>query len=95
MDGILDVELKPTGSCSEDLLWKCTKYYGVESDSALGAIVGQGGERPQIKGPIFNEGGLYNIRVDIEAATSPRTVLAQILSYDTFVSIAEEQNYFF
>ena len=94
MDGILDVELKPSGECSETQLWKCTKYYGAESDSAPGAIVGQGDQRPQIKGPIFEEGGLYNIRVDVEGATSPRTVLATVLSYDTFVSIAEEQDYF-
>ncbi|MFQ5497701.1 MAG: peptidase [Nitrosopumilus sp.] len=93
MDGVLDVELKPTTGCSEDLLWKCTKYFGAESDSAPGAIVGQGEQRPQIKGPIFEEGGLYNIRVDVEGATSPRTVLANVLSYDTFVSVAEESNY--
>ena len=36
----------------------------------------QGEGRPSITGPIFVQGGLYNIRVDIEGATSPRTVLA-------------------
>lgn len=94
MDGVLDVELKPTGGCDEPQPWKCTKYYGAESDSAPGAIVAQGNQRPQIKGPIFEEGGLYNIRVDVEGATSPRTLIADVLSYDTFVSIAEENNYF-
>ena len=94
MDGVLDVELKPVSGCNEDLAWKCTQYFGVESDAAPGAIVGQGDQRPQIKGPIFNEGGLYNIRVDVEGATSPRTVLAKVLSYDTYVSVAEENNYF-
>jgi len=45
-------------------------------------------------GPIFVQGGLYNIRVDIEGATSPRTVLATLLSYNTFVSIAQGQDFF-
>ena len=50
--------------------------------------------RPTITGPIFVKGGLYQITIDIEAATSPRTVLAERLSYDTFVSVAQEQNFF-
>ncbi|MGY5149994.1 MAG: peptidase, partial [Candidatus Nitrosopumilus sp. bin_68KS] len=50
--------------------------------------------RPSITGPIFVKGGLYKIRVDIEAATSPRTVLANLLSYETFVSVAQEQDFF-
>ena len=45
-------------------------------------------------GPIFVKGGLYKISVDIEAATSPRSVLAERLTYDTFVSIAQEQDFF-
>ena len=50
--------------------------------------------RPSITGPIFVKGGLYNIKVDIEAATSPRTLVANVLSYDTFVSVAQEQDFF-
>ena len=42
----------------------------------------------------FDKGGLYNIKVDIEAATSPKTVLADRLTYDTFVSVAQEQDFF-
>jgi len=49
---------------------------------------------PSITGPIFVKGGLYKIRVDIEAATSPRTVVAESLSYETFVSVAQEQDFF-
>ena len=62
--------------------------------SAPGALFVQGEGRPSMTGPIFVQGGLYNIRVDIEGATSPRTVLATLLSYDTFVSIAQEQDFF-
>ena len=94
-DGILDVKIKPQENCKEADLWRCTIYGGSEHPSAPGALYVQGEGRPSITGPIFVQGGLYNIRVDIEGATSPRTVLANLLSYDTFVSIAQEQNFLF
>lgn len=93
MDGILNVQIKPKEACNEVDLWKCTIYGGSEHVSAPGALYVQGEGRPTITGPIFVQGGLYNIRVDIEGASSPRTVLATLLSYDTFVSIAQEQNF--
>jgi hypothetical protein len=93
VDGILDVRIKPKENCNEVDLWRCTIYGGSEHASAPGALYVQGEGRPSITGPIFVKGGLYNIRVDIEGATSPRTVLATLLSYDTFVSIAQEQNF--
>ncbi|MHA7648174.1 peptidase [Nitrosopumilus sp. S4] len=104
MDGRLDVEIRPKADCTKDELWKCTIYGGSEHVSAPGALFVQGEScndnnldtcaRPTITGPIFDQGGLYNIRVDIEAATSPKVVLANRLSYDTFVSIAQEQDFF-
>ncbi len=93
-DGILNIKIKPKENCQEIDLWRCTVYGGSEHASAPGALYVQGEGRPTITGPIFVQGGLYNIRVDIEGATSPRTVLATLLSYDTFVSIAQEQNFF-
>jgi len=93
-DGILNVKIKPNPNCNEVELWKCTIYGGSEHPSAPGALYVQGEGRPSATGPIFVQGGLYNIRVDIEGATSPRTVLATLLSYDTFVSIAQEQDFF-
>jgi len=93
VDGVLNVKIKPKENCNEADLWKCTIYGGSEHSSAPGALYVQGEGRPSITGPIFVKGGLYNIRVDIEGATSPRTVLATLLSYDTFVSIAQEQNF--
>jgi hypothetical protein len=92
-DGILNVKIKPKSGCNEIDLWRCTIYGGSEHASSPGALYVQGEGRPSITGPIFVQGGLYNIRVDIEGATSPRTVLATLLSYDTFVSIAQEQNF--
>ena len=94
VDGVLDVQIKPKPNCNEVDLWRCTIYGGSEHVSAPGALYVQGEGRPSVTGPIFVQGGLYNIRVDIEGATSPRTVLATLLSYDTFVSIAQEQDFF-
>ena len=103
-DGRLDVKLKPKFNCDEILLKDCTTYGGSEHASAPGALFVQGADctddnldicaRPSITGPIFVKGGLYKITIDIEAATSPRTVLAERLSYDTFVSVAQEQDFF-
>jgi hypothetical protein len=104
LDGRLDIKIKPNAICNEETLDKCSKYTGSEHISAPGALFVQGIScddtnldicaRPGITGPIFTKGGLYEIRVDIEAATSPRTVLANLLSYKTFVSVAQEQDFF-
>ena len=90
-DGILDVEIRPRGNCAETQLWKCTTYYGSEHISAPGALYAEGNQRPLIVGPIFEKGGLYNIKVSIEGATSPKALISDILSYDTFVSVAQDQ----
>ncbi len=104
LDGTLDVKIKPQLGCNESNLWDCTVYGGSEHVSAPGALYVQGQActddnldicaRPSISGPIFVKGGLYEIRVDIEAATSPKSMLATLLSYETFVSVAQEQNFF-
>jgi len=103
-DGRLDVKIKPKIGCDSDPIETCTIYGGSEHVSAPGALFVQGAEctdenldicgRPTITGPIFVKGGLYKITVDIEAATSPRSVLAERLTYETFVSIAQEQDFF-
>ena len=90
-DGVLNVEIRPEGGCSEIDMWRCTKYYGSEHISAPGALYAEGSQRPLIVGPIFEKGGLYNIRIDIEGATSPKALLSEALSYDTFVSVAQDQ----
>ena len=94
LDGTLNIEIRPIDTCTKAELWKCTTYGGSEHASAPGALFVQGEGRPFIKGPIFDKGGLYNIRVDIEGATSPKTIVAQPLSYNTFVSVAQEQPFF-
>lgn len=103
LDGRLDVEIRPEANCNEAELWKCSIYGGSEHVTAPGALYVFGQDcnddnletcaRPTITGPIFEKGGLYNIRIDIEGATSPKTLLPILLSYDTFVSVAQEQNF--
>jgi hypothetical protein len=92
-DGTLNLDIKPIPNCTEPEPWQCTSYFGSEHVSAPGALYVQGEGRPKITGPIFDKGGLYNIRVDIEGASNPRTQLAQLLSYDTWVSVAQEQDF--
>ena len=104
-DGRLDIKIKPKFGCDEFNLIDCTIYGGSEHVTAPGALFVQGQActddnldicaRPTITGPIFVKGGLYNIRVDIEAATSPRTLLSEPLTYETFVSVAQEQDFLF
>ncbi|RNJ80642.1 MAG: peptidase, partial [Nitrosopumilus sp. H8] len=102
-DGTLDLKIKPNKVCNEDPLWKCTIYGGSEHISAAGALYVEGAPctddnldicaRPTITGPVFIKGGLYNIKVDIEGATSPKTIVKDSLKYETFVSVAQEQDF--
>ena len=91
LDGTLDIDIRPVLDCIEVELWRCTNYYGTEHPAVPGALYTQGGQNPVISGPIFDKGGLYNIKVHVEGATSPRTLLTSTLSFDTFVSVAQEQ----
>ena len=93
-DGTLDVEIRPKDGCSEASLWQCTIYGGSQCASAPGALCVQGGGKPTITGPIFVSGGLYNVKVDIVGASSPVTPVSELLSYDTFISVAQEQDFF-
>ena len=92
VDGTLDVEIRPVFTCSSVELWRCTDYYG-ETHPIAGGLFARGEGRPIIEGPIFDKGGLYNIQVIIEGATNPKTLVAKPLSFETFVSVAHEQNF--
>jgi hypothetical protein len=104
-DGRLDIKLKPKSDCDEIRLVDCSSYGGSEHVSAPGAYYVQGAActddnldlcgRSSITGPIFVKGGLYKIKVEIVAATSPKVLLVQNLLYETFVSVAQEQNFSF
>ena len=92
-DGILNVKVLPVFNCNKPKLIDCTTYQGSEHPSAPEACYVLNEGRCVIKGPIFDKGGLYNIRVDVEGATSSKTLLSQVLSYDTYVSVAQEQDF--
>jgi len=92
-DGTLNVEVRPQTDCYEVKPWKCTEYYG-EVHGTAGGLFARGDGRPLIDGPIFEKGGLYNVKVSIEGATSPRSLVAQPLNFDTFVSVAQDQGFF-
>jgi len=92
-DGTLNVEVRPKTDCYEAKPWKCTEYYG-EVHGTAGGLFARGEGRPLIDGPIFEKGGLYNVKVSIEGATSPRSLVAQPLLFDTFVSVAQDQGFF-
>jgi len=91
-DGELDVEVRPVLGCEELILWHCTTYYG-ERHPIAGGLLARGEGRPVIQGPIFDKGGLYNIQVIIAGASSPKTLVADPLEFETFVSVAQEQDF--
>jgi len=89
-DGELNVQIRPQKECFEPQPWRCTIYQGAR-DPISGGLYERGSGVPVIQGPIFTKGGLYNISVVIEGATSPKTLVAEPLVFDTFVSIAQDQ----
>lgn len=91
-DGNLDVEIKPKFDCTEIQKVKCTNYLG-HKEPITGAYTKMGESKPRIEGPIFEKGGLYNIKVNIVGATFPQVLTAEGLSYDTFVSVAQDQEF--
>ena len=92
-DGELNVEVRPKTDCYDPQPWKCTDTFG-EVHGTAGGLFARGEGRPLVTGPIFDKGGLYNVKVSIEGATSPRTLVAEPLYFDTFVSVAQDQNFF-
>ena len=89
-DGELNIEIRPKAGCFEPEPWRCTIYYG-DRHPISGGLQGRGTEVPVIQGPIFTKGGLYNIQVIIDGATSPKTLVAEPLEFATFVSVAQDQ----
>ena len=103
-DGVLYIEVRPDGNCDTAEPWMCTSYEGSEHPVAPGALYVPGGtecndgnidvcSRPVITGPIFDRGGLYNIKIDIESVGDPRILISERLSFDRFVSVAQEHDF--
>ena len=80
-DGELNVEVRPKTDCYDPQPWRCTDTFG-EVHGTAGGLFARGDGRPLVTGPIFDKGGLYNVKVSIEGATSPRTLVAEPLYFD-------------
>ena len=91
--GPLIVDIRPNDSCTEQLLWKCTKYFGTEHPIA-GALYTFGQNNPVINGPIFTSGGLYHLKVSVIGAESVRSNLLHPLEFDLYVTIAQEFTFY-
>ena len=89
-DGTLNVDIRPVPGCAKPRLEECSTYHGTEHPSIPEALYAAGAQNPVISGPIFDKGGLYNIKVHVEGAAGPKALLTSILSFDTFVSVAQE-----
>ena len=102
-DGLLYVKVRPDSDCDAPKLHQCTSYGGSKHPNSPESIYVLGIEcnddnvdicaRPTITGPVFDKGGLYNIKIEIVGATSPKVLVAERLTYDTFISIVHEQDF--
>ena len=93
-NGSIVIDIRPNDSCNDDLLWKCSKYYGTVNPIA-GALYTLGQNNPVIEGPIFTRGGLYHINIEVIGAGSIRNNLLVPLVFDLYMSIAQEQHFTF
>ena len=92
-NGTTTIDIRPNYDCTESVVWKCSKYYGIEHPIA-GALYTFGQSNPVIDGPIFTKGGLYYIKVSVIGADSVRSNLLEPLVFDLYVSIAQEQTFY-
>ena len=94
-DGVMTIDIRPNDKCDaeEETPWKCTKYFGTEHPLVVESLYAFGQNNPVIDGPIFTEGGLYEIKVKVIGAESPRSNFKDPLEFDLYVSIAQEQTF--
>jgi hypothetical protein len=92
-DGELGVVIKPNSQCAEKELWRCTKYEGEKDLIVPSALTSSGNSPPIIKGPVFDKGGAYTVKVAIIGATNPKTQTAEDINFETTINIAHEQKF--
>lgn len=95
-DGVLTIDIRPDDKCSieESEPWKCAEYFGSKHPLIPDTLYTLGQNNPVIDGPIFTQGGQYDIKVEILGAESPRSNLLIPLEFELFVSIAQEQIFY-
>ena len=72
----------------------CTSYQGSEHISAPDALLcSKEKEDLLLKDQFLIKEDSTILRVDVEGATSAKNLLNQLLSYDTFVSVAQDQDF--
>ncbi|NMJ86707.1 MAG: hypothetical protein EX285_02515 [Thaumarchaeota archaeon] len=80
-NGDLTIKIKPKDT-------EKIRIYG-DKEPQLGGWYGRGGP-PVVEAPIFLEGGLYNIYVEIFTVGTTRQILDPPLQFDAWVSVAED-----
>lgn len=93
-DGKVTIDIRPNDKCSidEEKPWRCAIYYGT-IHGVTGGLYTFGQSNPVIDGSIFTKGGLYHINVEVIGAGSIHSTLLKPLSFDLYVSIAQEQTF--
>ena len=95
-NGILTIDVRPDDKCSvdeNDEPWQCTEIKGTKHPIIEEALYAFGENNPTIEGSVFTKGGLYNIKVEVLGAESPRSNFNEPLVFDLYVSIAQEQTF--
>ncbi|MGI0003831.1 MAG: peptidase [Candidatus Nitrosotenuis sp.] len=92
-DGELGVVIQPNSNCAEKEVWRCTKYEGEKDLIVPSALTSSGNSPPIIKGPVFDKGGTYTVKVAIIGATNPKTQTAEDINFETNIIIAQEQKF--
>ncbi|MEM2759397.1 MAG: hypothetical protein QXW73_01220 [Nitrososphaerales archaeon] len=83
-NGDLSIKIRPTDT-------KQVRVYG-EQEPQLGGWYGRGSPAV-VEAPIFLEGGLYNIFVEIFSVNTTKQILDPPLEFDAWVSVAEDNSF--
>ena len=92
-DGELVVKIQPKSNCTQEDLWKCTKYYGDVDAIVPNALSSTPSSIPVISGPVFVQSGQYTVKTDIIGAKNPKTQTAQDIHFETIVIIPNDQKF--
>ncbi len=92
-DGELVVKIQPKSNCTQEDLWKCTKYYGDVDAIVPNALTSTPSSIPVISGPVFTQSGQYTVKTDIIGAKNPKTQTSQDIHFETIVIIPNEQEF--
>ena len=85
-DGVLPIKVTPTQEDNEITI------HG-EQDSLLGAWHGTESDPIEIRGPLFNSGGLYNFEIEVRTIDEPTNIIENSGTYNADLSIVETTSY--